>query len=66
MRDLLHKLNKIDSITNLTQSDIDAMANAEIKGDLRAEVLRVMAGMKVVLNGSWPSMVKTYHTSRLL
>jgi hypothetical protein len=65
MRDLLHKLNKVDSITHLTLSDIDAMANAEIKGHLRTEVLRVMAGMQLFLKDSWPMVVKKYHSSRL-
>jgi hypothetical protein len=65
MRDLLYKLNKVDSITNLTLSDIDVIADAEIKVHLRAEVLGAMGIIKLFLNGSWPSVVKAYHTSRL-
>jgi hypothetical protein len=65
MRDLLHKLNKVDSITDLTLSDIDAMADTEIKGRLRAEVLGVMATMKLFLNDYWPVVTQRYHTSRL-
>jgi hypothetical protein len=45
--------------------DIDAMADAEIKGRLLAEVLGVMGKMKLFLNNYWPVVAQTYHTSRI-